>query len=124
MTLFAFGLVVLRRRWLAAGFLGLHRDLGHAPAASGENYAVLLPAAIATAAVFVLVAMRSGLLAVAVILVVTPLLVTTPFTLDLSRWYAGRGLVVVAAILALTIWAFWTSLGGRRALGFVKLEDA
>ena len=77
-----------------------------------------------TAAVFVLVAMRSGLLAVTVILVVTPLLVTTPFTLDVSRWYAGRSLVVVAAILALTIWAFWTSLGGRRALGFVKLADA
>ena len=123
MTLFAFGLVVLRRRWLAAGFLGLIVTFLAADG-SGENYAVLLPAAIVTAAVFVLVAMRSGVLAVAVILVVTPLLVTAPLTLDVSRWYAGRGLVVVAAILSVTIWAFWTSLGGRRAMGFVRLEDA
>jgi hypothetical protein len=123
MTLFVFGLVVLRRRWLAAGFLGLILTLGSA-GESGENYAVLLPAAIAAAAVLVLVVMRSGLLAVTVMLVVAPLLVTTPSTLDVSRWYAGRSLVVVAAIVSLTIWAFWTSLGGRRASGFVKLADA
>jgi protein-S-isoprenylcysteine O-methyltransferase Ste14 len=68
--------------------------------------------------------MRSGVLAVTVILVVVPFLVSMPFTLNLSRWYAGRGLVLAAAILAAAIWAFWTSLGGRRALGFVRLEDA
>ena len=123
MTLFVFGLVVLRRRWLAAGFLALIVTL-LASGDAGENYAVLLPAAIVAAATFVLVAMRSGVLAVAVILVVTPLLVTAPLTLDLSRWYAGRGLVVVAGIVSLAFWAFWTSLGARRALGFVRLEDA
>jgi serine/threonine-protein kinase len=123
MTLFAFGLVVLRRRWLAAASLGLIVALPGSVAA-GENHAVLVPAAIVTAVVLVLVTVRSGFLAVTVILVVTPLLVTAPFTLDVSRWYAGRGLVVVASILSLTIWAFWTSLGGRRALGFVRLEDA
>jgi len=123
MTLFAFGLVVLRRRWLAAGFLGLFVTLVAAGDA-GENYAVMLPAAVAAAAMFVLVAMRSGVLAVAVILVVTPLLLTAPLTLDVSRWYAGRGLVVVAGIVSLTIWAFWTSLGGRRPLDFVRLDDA
>jgi protein-S-isoprenylcysteine O-methyltransferase Ste14 len=85
---------------------------------------VLLPAAIAQAAVFVLVATRSGVLAVTVILVVLPLLVTAPLTLNLSRWYAGRGLLIVAAILAAAIWAFWTSLGGRRALGALRLGDA
>jgi serine/threonine-protein kinase len=123
MTMFAFGLVVLRRRWLAAGFLGLFVILV-ASGDAGENYLVMLPTAIVAAAAFVFVALRSGVLAVAVILVVTPLLVTTPLTLDVSRWYAGRGLVVIAAILSLAIWAFWTSLGGRRALGFVRLEDA
>ena len=56
--------------------------------------------------------------------VATAILATAPLTLDVSRWYAGRGLLVVAAILSLTVWAFWTSLGGRRALGFVRLEDA
>jgi serine/threonine-protein kinase len=122
MTLFSFGLVIFRKRWLSAGFLGLIVTvLGSA--ASGENYAVQLPAAIATAVVFVFVAMRSGVLAVTVILVVTPFLVSTPFTLTLSRWYAGRGLVIAAAILAAAIWAFRTSLGGRRAMGALKLGE-
>jgi serine/threonine-protein kinase len=122
MTLFSFGLVVLRRRWLAAGFLAVIVTLIFS-GDSAENYAVLLPAAIATAAVFVFVAMRSGVLAVTVILVALPFLVSMPFTLTLSRWYAGRGLLLVAAILAAAIWAFWTSLGGRRALGALKLGD-
>ena len=123
MTLFSLGLVVLRRRWLAAGFLAVVVTLIFS-SDSSENYAVLLPAAIAAAAVFVFVAMRSGVLAVTVILVVVPFLTQMPFTLNLSRWYAGRGLVLAAAILAAAIWAFWTSLGGRRALGFVRLDDA
>jgi serine/threonine protein kinase len=90
MTVFAFGLVVLRRRWLATALLGLFAMLTVA-GVSGENYALLLPVAIMAAGVFVLVAIRSGILAVAVILVVVPLLMTTPLTIDLSRWYAGRG---------------------------------
>jgi serine/threonine-protein kinase len=123
MTLFAFGLVVLRRRWLAAGFLALMLTV-LISGGSGENVALQMSASVVSALVFVFIAMRSGLLSVAVILVVTPLLSRAPFTLDVSRWYAGCGLAVVAAILALTIWAFWTSLGGRRALGFVRLDDA
>ena len=123
MTLFAFGLVVFRKRWVAAGFLGLIVTL-LAAAPSGENYVAFLPVTIAAAVVFVFVALRSGVLAVTVILVVMPLLASTPFTLSLSRWYAGRGLLIVAAILAAATWAFWTSLGGRRALGALRLEDA
>lgn len=53
-----------------------------------------------------------------------PILVSTPFTLRLSSWYAGRGLLLIAGILAAAAWAFWTSLGGRRALGATKLGDA
>ncbi|HET9300292.1 MAG TPA: hypothetical protein VFO11_10115, partial [Candidatus Polarisedimenticolaceae bacterium] len=106
-----------------AGFLGLLAMLFLAGDLGGA-YAITVPLAIMAGGVFVLVAIRSGILAVVVILVVLPLLVTAPLTLDLSRWYAGRGLVILAAVLGSTIWAFWTSLGGRRALGFVKLADA
>jgi len=56
--------------------------------------------------------------------VVFPLLLTAPLTLKLSSWYAGRGLLIVAAILAAAVWAFWMSLGGRRALGALRLGDA
>jgi hypothetical protein len=123
MTLFAFGLVVLRRRWLAAALIGIQAMLLFA-GDFGEAPALLAPLAILTAGVFVLVATRTGVLAVTVILAIGPLLVTTPFTFELSRWYAGRALVILVAILALAVWAFWISLGGRRALGFVKLEEA
>jgi serine/threonine-protein kinase len=122
MTLFAFGLVLFRRRWLAIGFPALVLTLLFS-SGSGENYAVQLPAVIATAAVFVLVAIRSGVLAVTVIRVVLPLLTTAPLTLNLSRWYAGHGLVILAAVIAAATWAFWTSLGGRRALGALSLGD-
>jgi hypothetical protein len=123
MTLFSFGLVVLRKRWLAAGFLAVIVTLIFS-GDSSENYAVLLPAVIAAAAAFVFVAIRSGVLAVAVILVVVPFLAQAPFTLNLSRWYAARGIILAAAIVAAAIWAFWTSLGGRRALGALRLGDA
>jgi len=123
MTLYSFGLVVFRRRGLAAGFLGLFVILVSI-ASSAENYAVFLPATIAATVVFVFVALRFGVLAVTVILVVFPFLVSTPFTLTLSRWYAGRGFVIAAVILASAIWAFLVSLGGRRALGGLKLGDA
>ena len=75
------------------------------------------------AAVFILVTLRSGLLAVTVILMVVPLLATAPLTLELSRWYAGPAIVFIGAILALAVWAFRISLGGRRALGAIRLEE-
>jgi hypothetical protein len=82
-----------------------------------------LPAGVLMVVIFVFITIRAGILAVVTILAVLPLLVLAPLTLDLSRWYAGRGLVLVGAILALTIWAFLTSLGGQRALGSVRLEE-
>jgi len=43
-------------------------------------------------------------------------------TSDLSRWYAWRGLVEVGVILAIAIYGFKVSLGGRSMFGTV-LED-
>jgi len=123
MTLYVFGLVVLRRRWLATGFIVLISMMLFAGDLA-EAYAITVPLTILMGVVFALVVTRSGILSVSVVLVVGPFLATAPFTLELSRWYAGRGIVIVATILALAGWAFWTSLGGRRALGFVKLEEA
>ena len=36
------------------------------------------------------------------------------FTSDFSAWYAGPGIVILIAVLALTAWSFRTSLGGRK----------
>jgi hypothetical protein len=37
-----------------------------------------------------------------------------PFTLNPSSWYFGTGLTILAGFLALTAWAFYTSMAGRR----------
>jgi hypothetical protein len=36
-----------------------------------------------------------------------------PATLDMSAWYAPSTLLIVGAIVALTAWAFYTSLAER-----------
>ena len=121
LTLLVLSLVVLRRRWLA---IGLTWILLVVLGLSGENYAVELPFSAVWSALFLFAAVRFGVLACTVTLFVDRLLVTTPLTLDLSRWYAARGLFFVALILALAIWAFRVSLGGRPVFGGARLDDA
>ncbi len=40
-----------------------------------------------------------------------------PIVLDFSAWYAGASLFGAAVIVALILYAFWVSLGGRSLLG-------
>jgi hypothetical protein len=46
-----------------------------------------------------------------------------PITTQLSAWYSGTGLAGLALLLALTVYAFHTSLGGRPLFGRVSIED-
>ena len=101
--------VLTRRRWLA-GALGVL--LLVALSLSGENYAVELPAGIVVAALTIFVAVRYGILALCLAFFANLVLAEAPLTLDLSRWYAGRGLFAVAVIAALAVYAFRLSLGG------------
>ena len=39
-----------------------------------------------------------------------------PLTSDFSAWYADKGLIVVALLLALAVWSFRIALGGRKVL--------
>lgn len=120
LTLLVLSQVVLRRRWLAIGLTGI---LLVVTGLSGENYAVELPAAIAIAALLLLAAVRFGVLAFTVTMFVG-FLSRGPFTLDLSRWYAARGLVFVGLVLALAVWSFRASLGGRPVFGGARLDEA
>jgi hypothetical protein len=47
-----------------------------------------------------------------------------PVALDFSRWYAGRPLVLVGFLLALAVYAFHVSLGGKPAFATARLEEA
>ena len=122
-TLFALGQALFRRKALAVGVAALAAVM-LTLSFTGENYAVDVPCAIVLAALFVLVTVRFGVLALMISYLVFPLLTRSPITLELSRWYAGRGLVVVGVILALAVWAFRVALGGRKAFGGAGLGEA
>ncbi|MEP6995218.1 MAG: hypothetical protein ABI968_11900, partial [Acidobacteriota bacterium] len=121
MALLILGRVVLRKRWLAVGVAGLVLGLMHL---SGENYAVELPAAFVLAALMIFVATRFGILALAANALAGFLLTEAPLTLDFSRWYAGRSLLVVLLVAGIAFYGFWTSLGGKSPFGAASLDEA
>ena len=120
MTVMVLALVLLRRRWLAAVFATL---LLMSLALSGENYAVEVPAGLLIAAISITVAARFGILALCFAYFTTLVLVEAPLTLDFSRWHAGRGLFLAGFIVALAVWAFRTSLGGKPAFAGGPLDE-
>ena len=121
MTVMVLALVLLRRRWLAAVFATL---LLMSLALSGENYAVEVPAGLLIAAITITVAARFGILALCFAYFTNLVLVEAPLTLDFSRWHAGRGLFLAGFIVALAVWAFRVSLGGRSAFPGARLEES
>ena len=67
--------------------------------------------------------LRFGLLTMATTIFVNAPLSRLPLTTDLSAWYSGSSIAVVAILLALAGWAFHTSLGGKKLFSGNLLED-
>jgi serine/threonine-protein kinase len=108
--LFMFRLL-LRNRWVAtlafvAMFAILSALASDNPAVDGVTTAIYFTA-------LALAVLRWGLLSLAIALLVANLLLNMPATLDMSAWYAPSTLLIVGAIVALTAWAFYTSLAER-----------
>jgi eukaryotic-like serine/threonine-protein kinase len=121
MALLILSRIVLRRGWLALGasvlvltVLGL----------SGENIAVEAPMSLVIAFLTVFAATRFGLLTLALRQFAYHLLTLFPLTLDFSRWYAGRSLLVVLVVVGLALYAFRASLGGKPVFVGAALEEA
>ncbi len=72
----------------------------------------------------ILVATRFGIVALAVSFLSRDLLLSSPLTLDFSRWYAGRSLLVLLILAGLAIYGFRASLGGKAAFGAAALDEA
>jgi len=121
MTLLILSRVVFRKKWLA---LGASILVVTVLSLSGENIAVEAPMSLVIAVLTVLVATRFGLLALALRQFAYHLLTLFPLTLDFSRWYAGRSLVIVLLLAGLALYGFDTSLGGKPAFGAPALEEA
>jgi len=108
--------VLLRNQWAAAlAFAGMFSILG---ALGNENQpwinAMVSFLYFGTGAVVVL---RWGLLSYAVAHFVSSILMNIPATLDTSVWYFGNMVLLVGLVAGLTLWGFYTSLGGRLRAG-------
>ncbi len=62
-------------------------------------------------AMWVLLMLRFGLLALVTMAFVSTLLDNSPITADLSQWYAGSGVVSIVLVLALAIFTHRNTLG-------------
>jgi hypothetical protein len=121
MALLILSWVLVRRFWLAVALAGLVFAVINL---SGENIPVEVPMALAIGALTIFVAARYGLVALVVYQLTWDLLLSMPLTLDFSLWYAGRAMLAAAVFLALAVYGFRVCLGGKPAMGAVKLEEA
>lgn len=60
-----------------------------------------------------LVVMRWGLLSYVVAVFASSLLLNAPVTLDASAWFFGNSMLLVAIVVVLAAWGFYTSVSGR-----------
>jgi serine/threonine-protein kinase len=125
-TVFLFMLVLLRvvvrNIWVAAVLWGL---LVATPPAwvHGGDPAIQWAGGLVRAATLFFVLTRGGLLALCAALLFMFTVFEAPLTLHLSAWYASRGLVVAAALAAIAVYAFHTSLAGKPLFGRPLIED-
>ena len=113
MGLLFLGWVILRKRWLALAVAGLviaMLDIW------GENYLVEVPAAILATTLVLIAITRFGLLTIVASNTFMFILLSSPLTMNFSRWYAGRSAVTLLMLAGLAGAAFFTSLGGKSPL--------
>ena len=79
---------------------------------SGQ-FAISLPGWMLTSVLILVCLVRFGLAALIAFIFFQNLMYKFPLTLDLSTWYAGQSLLVLAVATAVAICAFVVSLAGR-----------
>jgi hypothetical protein len=103
--------LLLRKQWLAATvFAGIFALLN---ALDSDQAVIRGVSAFLYFGMFAFVILRWGLTALFVGVLVGDLLLIVPATTDLSAWYIGQTLLVVAIPVALASWAFYQSVSGR-----------
>jgi hypothetical protein len=76
---------------------------------------------ILTATMFVL--LRFGVLSLIAGMIGSSTIAQYPMSFDMSKWYTGSALFILALQVALLVYGFWISLAGRPALKTGPLED-
>jgi hypothetical protein len=122
LSLLFLGRLFLRRQWLAVAVTAVLMTiliLGDL----GENFLVSLPFAVAIAALSLIVLIRFGFLGLCVFMWISLLLQAFPVTLDFSRWYIGRSMLLLLVLVAVAAYGFRAALAGRPIFGNLSLED-
>ncbi|MBZ5499989.1 MAG: serine/threonine protein kinase [Acidobacteriia bacterium] len=122
-SLFALFLLrlLLKRTWGAAvGYIAIFMALN---GAGWNSLPIELIFMVLLFSVYVFIQLRFGVVALAAAYLFASILFGFPITMHPSAWYSGIGLIGLGLLLALTLYAFRTSLGGRPIFGRTTLED-
>jgi serine/threonine-protein kinase len=112
--------LVFRNTWAAAAvYVFLFGSLS----LTDPNPLLAVVSAVVPLSLSLWVMVRFGILPYTLVLLLQIVMNQAPLTSDLSAWYASKGLIVVALILALAVWSFRNALGGRRVLPGDFLEQ-
>jgi serine/threonine-protein kinase len=87
-----------------------------------ENPWGLLPISIAIAIVMTICTVKNGALGLTVAMFVEFTIREQPLTWDLSRWYAPYSVMTLLVVLAIGLYGFFVSLGGRRVFAGVLAD--
>jgi serine/threonine-protein kinase len=102
--------ILLRRAWLA--YLALTIVYLVVGTQSGPPQ-LRIPIVAVSVALGLFVLMRFGVLGLVATFFVCKVIGTVPLATDFSAWYAGSALPALVAFLGLSIYGFYTSLGGQ-----------
>jgi serine/threonine-protein kinase len=114
--------VVLRRDWAAAAVFALVAGTAILPPTLSPNVAFVL-LAVVNGVLSLFVLMRVGLVASTLAGFLTTLFLTSPLTAQTSAWYASLGYAIVVLTVAMSLYGFKVSLGGRPILTASVADD-
>jgi len=112
---------IVRNEWVSLGLLWIVLVILNTLVAGGSLS--MLPAATLNALIAIVLLYRYGLLALAAAVFVAHLFVFYPVTTELRAWYAIDFVIVALLCVALTAYAFYTSLAGQKLLVGNLFED-
>ena len=102
--------ILLRRAWLA--YLVWAIMFVVVATQSGPPQ-LIFPMAVLIIALALIVLLRFGVLGLITTIFVSRVIGTVPLATDFSAWYVGNMLPALVAVLGLSIYGFYTSLGGQ-----------
>jgi len=103
---------VLRNKWLAMiGFVAVFATLN---TLQNDHPQIMAPVWVVVFAIAAYAVTRFGLITLAAAVFTANILLSVPFTVDFSNWYAPAASAVVLSFIAIAGWGFYTALAGQR----------